>query len=239
MRFTQLLCGLLLLASISRAEDVPLEPKTVNGLAFETVLKDVHASASADQVTVEFAFENVSDSVVRLGGLEVHCSCLKGEIVPAELYPNGIKPGEKGMIRSVFELGQFRGTVEKTIGVLFEGDEKASLALRVRVHVPVLFEIEPQTLIWELGGATETQTFDIKVTHENPINILKHTVSSQVFPYEVEIVEPGRRYKVHVTPTSTEKPGLGVLSFLTDCDIEKHRRRQAFVVVRKPLPEQP
>lgn len=233
-RLSSIVTLLLLSIAAVAEEDSAL---THGGLTFPSTLKIVKASAAENQVTVEFDFINSGREKVFLDALETHCSCLGGEILPKRLYPEGVKPGESGKIRAVFDLGQFRGEVEKTIGVRLAGEEKGKITLRVRVHVPVLFEIEPMTLVWGLGEETEPQVFQIKVTHETPINILSHSMSSANFLYNLKVIEPGRRYEVTVTPESTERAGLGVLQFRTDCDIPKHRNRQAFVVVRKPIPK--
>ena len=144
-------------------------------------------------------------------------------------------PGESGTIRANFDMGNFSGTVDKDVSVWLAGDPEASPSqhLTVRVHIPILIELEPKTVKWATNGELKPQTFQIKMNGEKPIHISNVGASGQDFTHELKTIEDGKRYELIVTPKSLQKPALGIFRIQTDCEIQKHSMQQAFAVVAK------
>jgi hypothetical protein len=207
------------------------------GLHFPETLKEVHAPADAKTVPAEFEFTNRSDKPVTVAKADPTCSCIAVKIKDGKLR---YAPGESGLIRAEFDMGNFSGTVDKVVAVWLEGDpaDKPSVSLTVRVHIPVLVALEPKTLRWDLGGESGPKTIRIEMTHSSPIRVTGVNSSSSHFTQEIKTLEDGKRYELVVTPTETTSPGMAVLRIDTDCDIAKHRIQQAFAVVRKPTPSE-
>jgi hypothetical protein len=205
------------------------------GLDFPEPLKEIHAPADAKTVTADFEFTNRSEKSVTVREYKSTCSCMSVQIKGGKLR---YAPGESGLVRANFEMGNFSGVVDKVVAIWLDDDhaDKPSLSLTVRVHIPVLVSMEPKTLKWELDGKGEPQTIRIQMNHSKPIRILSVSSSSESFKSEVKTIEEGKSYELIVTPTSIHAPGLAVLRVETDCDLEKHRIQQAFAVVRKPTP---
>ncbi len=120
-----------------------------------------------------------------------------------------------------------------TVHTNMGGVEKTQ-SLRVRVNVPPLSRILPQLLYWELGGSAETKEYLYEVLREQPIHIKKVSASREGFDCEVEEVEKGRKYRLKLTPRSTDAPVMGIVRIETDCEIEKHRRQLAYFTVKRP-----
>ena len=127
-------------------------------------------------------------------------------------------------------MGNFSGTVDKVVAVWLDDDppDKPSVALTVRVHIPVLVSLEPKTLKWDLGGKGEPQTIRITMNHDKPDPCDRRDSSSEAFRHELKTIEDGKSYELIVTPTDIGSPGLAVIRIETDCEIEKHRLQQAF-----------
>jgi len=204
-------------------------------LDFPVVFKEVHAPADAKTVTVDFEFANHSDKPVNVTKYDAACSCISVQIKDGKLR---YAPGEAGLIRTEFDMGNFSGSVDKMVAVWLDDDapDKPSLALTVRVQIPVLVALEPKTLKWDLNGKAEPKTIHIQVNYEKPIRVTSVRSSSEAFKFELKTVEDGRSYDLIVTPTDMQTPGLGVFRIETDCLIPKHRVQQAFATVRKPSP---
>jgi len=203
------------------------------GLTFQETLKEIHAPADAKTVAAEFSFSNQTDKIIAIREYNSTCSCMAVKISDNKLR---YAPGESGTIRAEFDMGNFSGDVDKAIAIWLDGDssEKPSVALTVRVHIPVLIALEPKTLKWDLNGSAEPQTIKIRMNHSKPIHITSAQSSSKAFAQEIKTIEEGKSYDLVITPLDIKTPGLAVIRVETDCEIDKHRIQQAFAVVRKP-----
>ncbi len=205
------------------------------GLEFTELLKEVNSAADATTVTADFNFKNTGDKPVTISKTDPGCSCLKVEVSGGKLK---YAPGESGVVRTTFDMGNFSGTVDKMVALWIDDDpaDKPSMTLTVRVHIPVLVALEPKTLKWNLGGKPEPQTIQIQMAEGQSIHVTGVKSSSPSFACEVKAVEDGKKYDLIVTPLDINAPGIGVFRIETDCEISKHRIQQAFAVVRKPSP---
>lgn len=205
------------------------------GLEFTELLKEVNAAADVTTVTTDFNFKNTSDKPVTIAKSDPGCSCLKVEISGGKLK---YAPGESGVVRTTFDMGNFSGTVDKMIALWLDNDpaNKPSMTLTVRVHIPVLIALEPKTVKWDLGGKPDPQTIHIQMAEGKSIRVTGVKSSSPSFTCEVKALEEGKKYDLIVTPLEINAPGISVFRIETDCEISKHRIQQAFAVVRKPSP---
>ena len=62
----------------------------------------------------------------------------------------------------------------------------------------------------------------------------KSKSSSSNFEIELITEEKGKRYLLHVTPKSTESPGIAVIQVITDSPVEIQSSEQAFAMVHRP-----
>jgi hypothetical protein len=203
------------------------------GLEFKETTKELHAPADVNTVSADFEFTNRSDKTVTVTKYESTCSCMSVTIKGGKL---SYAPGESGVIRAQFDMGNFSGEIDKVVLLWLDGNksEKPSLSLTVRVHIPVLVSLEPKTVKWELNGKGEPQSIRVTMKHDKPIRVTAVKSTSEAFKLELKTIEEGKTYDVNVTPLNMKSPGLAVIRIETDCDIDKHRIQQAFAVVRKP-----
>lgn len=204
-------------------------------LEFKETFKEIHAPADVKSVSAEFEFTNKTDKEVAIAKYESTCSCMSVGVKGGKLR---YAPGESGLIRAEFDMGNFSGDIDKVINLYFDDAplDKPSVNLTVRVHIPVLVNLEPKTLKWDIAGKTDPQTIKITMNHTKPIKVTKITCSSEAFKTELKTVTDGKAYELVVTPVAVDKPSLAILRLETDCDIVKHRTQQGFAVVRKPTP---
>lgn len=203
-------------------------------LDFPQILKEVHAPAEAKTVVVEFEFSNRTDKPVQVSRYDPTCSCMSVSIKDGKLR---YAPGEAGVIRAEFDMGNFSGEVDKAVAVYLNDDPdgKPSVVLTTRVHIPVLIALEPKTQKWSIGGPAESKSIRVTMNHSKPIRILGVTSSSEAFKHEVKTLEEGKTYDLVLTPVATQSAALAIFRIETDCDISKHRSQQAFAVIRKPV----
>jgi hypothetical protein len=200
------------------------------GLVFPETLKQVEAPADARSITTDFEFTNSGDKPVKIRHYDAACSCMSVQAKDSKLQYG---PGEKGVIRTVFDLGNFAGTVDKVAAIWLEGDrdDAPSIRLTVRVKIPELVKLETKTLRWALGGAATPQSLKILIQHDKPIKITKVSGTNENFRHELVTVRDGLEYEIKVTPANLATPGIGILRIDTDCEIARHKVQQAFLVV--------
>ena len=207
------------------------------GLKFENERKDVHADLSAAKVKSDFKFTNTSSKTLKIQKADAGCSCLAVEVSGGKLT---YAPGESGVLRTTFEIGSFQGAVDKTVFVWLDGDpeDKPSSSVTLRVHIPVIIALEPKTLKWTVGDKADSKLITVKMDYEKPIHVTSVSTSSSGFKAELMTVEKGKEYTIKVTPTKTDAAGLSIIRIETDADVPKQKIRQAFAVLRAPLPKQ-
>lgn len=210
----------------------------LGGMEFEAKLVEVEAAADDEQAQVEFKFSNTGDKEVIISHIDPDCDCLTVQASGGTTLPNRTiryRPGESGVIRSIFKIGNSTGTVDQVVAIWLKGDPKKdpSIRLTARIKVPQLVHMEPRTLKWQLGSEATPQRITISMNHDKPIEVTKMECTSPSFRTELKTVEAGKLYEVLVTPVSTETPGIGVVQIETDCEVEKQRRQQAFIMIQR------
>lgn len=211
---------------------------TLHGqLTFDKKLKEVTAELDGSQVICDYEFTNETDHPVTIARYEATCSCMSVKVKEGKLK---YEPGEKGMLRGIFDVGNFSGTVDKALRIWLQDDppNQPSITLTTRIHIPVLVELEPKTLRWDLdeNGSPEAQTISIKIQHDQPIRVLSAECGNETFGTELIEVEEGKSYELKVTPTSLANPSLGVIQIRTDSDSSRYATQRAFALIRKPIP---
>ena len=205
-------------------------------LKFDEMTKEIRAGADARTVTTDFNFKNETAEDVIIDRYDAACTCINAQIKGGKLV---YRPGESGVIRAAFDMSLFSGTVDKSVAVWLKGDpvNKPSIVLNTRVIIPVLVEVEPKTLIWEVGEKAEPKTVTLTMNHSEPIRVKEIAGADARFTQELKTIEEGKKYEIVVTPSNTDKVGMSVIHVETDCSVQRHRSQRVFTVVRHPLPK--
>ena len=202
-------------------------------LAFEKSLIERTVRPDQEVVSVDFAFKVVGDAVVEIAEYDAPCSCLE-----AKISDNGKlrwNPGESGVVKGVFNLGTFTGTVNKMIVLRMKGEAKPSVKLTLRLHIPEILKITPaRSIFWDQGGKAETKVFKISVDSEEPVKIVDVSGTNEQFGIELKTLKDGWEYELVVTPKTVDERAFGLIRIRTDSKYKKHQRYQCFAVVRRP-----
>ena len=203
------------------------------GLTFEKTLEEVEVPLDGRRVTADFKFENKGDKDVRIAKYNATCSCMTVQVKGGKL---AYAPGERGVIRGVFDMANFSGTVDKAVQIWLDDDAEGtpSVTLTARIHIPILVELDPKTLRWDVGGKTESRTIKITMKHDKPIHVTSVESVNPHFEIELKTVEAGKSYELVVTPTDTDTQRIGLISIKTDCAVKRHTTQRAYTIVRNP-----
>lgn len=202
-------------------------------LKFEKDTLEVNADLNSKTVESEYHFTNTSNKLVTIKSADAGCSCLAVKVAGGKM---SYKPGESGVLKTVFEVGVFQGLVDKPIYIWLDDapEEKPSVTLHLRVQVPVIITLEPRTLKWKVGDKPKPKRMDIKMDYKKPIRIKKVSTSQdKSFKLKVITVEAGKHYQIEVTPLTIGSPTLGIIRVETDVDVKKQRVQQGFATVSR------
>ncbi len=221
MRFLRFLLLYLLAGALGAAQ-----------LSFEQTLKELHLKPDAEDADVDFPFVNNTGKTITIGSIETSCSsCLRAVTDGNKMT---YQPGEKGVVRLNFTVGNFTGTVEKTTVLHLKTgkDPAGDVVLTTRMHIPELLLVNPKTLIWQVGEKPEGRRISLKVAPGRTLKVTGVTTGSEMFKVEMRVVKEGSEYELTLTPAQTERPAIGIVRVQTDSPIRRHQQLQAFGVVR-------
>ena len=205
----------------------------LGALEFDSEVVEVEAPLGADKMAADFTFRNTGKETIRISHVDPDCDCIGIMVKGGKLE---YQPGEEGMIRSEFEIGNHKGMVEQRVAIWLEGDpkDKPSINLTARIHIPEFIKLSEKTLKWEVGSEAEAKRIEVVMHPDEVIHVTQVSSSSPDFEVSHETVEKGRRYQILVTPKNTETPGISVIKIETDSKVEGERNKQAFAMVHRP-----
>lgn len=188
------------------------------GLSFTPKVFKIHAEPSDEVVTARYEVTNNSDKLVNIVELDTSCSCLD-----VRSDANEIAAGATVVVEADFSLEKLVGTAEKYVIVRTDHPDHLEARLAVQVSVDPIYEIAPLMLDWKVGDELESKEIVFKVVRDKPIHITGlHASREQSFSVAMRAIEPGREYRIVLTPKTTEKELLGFIRVETDCEIEKY-----------------
>jgi len=184
-----LLCGLSACTTLS---GFALEWKTLT-LTFTT------APFQATQEAV-FSFTNTGPKPVRILDVESNCDCLDAA-ADRQVYA----PGESGVIKTNFTVGDRLGLYERRIKIVTD-ESPEPVRLLVRIEVPELVTLTPRSVAWRLHEPAAEKAVDLEVIPGVKIEFTRVQPTSGNFDAHLETIEAGRRYRVHLKPPGTAQP---------------------------------
>lgn len=215
-----IVCGFLALCAVSHSALADLD--------FASTHLSIQADPAQDELPVQFTFQAEGEGSIEITEVQTTCGCLKAK-ADKKIY----KSGEKGVIDCVFSVGSFEGEHIKSIYVITSSETQARIPLKVTVNVPQLFQIEPQVQKWKVGEELSPKKVTVKVLYKDPIEIVSLSSSREAFTAEYKEIKKGREYEIMLKPSDTSKPMLGALSIVTNCAIERHKKKLVFFSVTR------
>lgn len=204
------------------------------GLEFSSKVLEADAKPDANEVVFDFPFANKSGKHLIIREVVPNCSCLGLSIKGGKM---AYAPGEEGVLRATMDITNLSGDVEKVAAVFLNGDPeiKPSSMLTVKARIPVLVEVSPKTVRWNIGEKPDPKIVKVTMHHDKPIRVLSVNTGKELFRHQLKTIEDGRQYELEITPVDTSKPDIQVFEIVTDCAIKRHKAVQAYADVYKPL----
>ncbi len=167
-------------------------------LDWKTETLNLTTAPFQQEISVNFEFGNHSAKPVTIREIETSCSCVRADS-DRKLYD----PGSSGTITAKFTVGDRGGLYERILTVIT--DENAPpTRLMLRVEVPDLAAVAPRSVSWQLAGEPTEKIVEVKSIAGLEIIFSKAESTSNAFSAHLETVEPGRLYRLHITPAATD-----------------------------------
>ncbi len=160
----------------------------------------IEATAKVGQESFEtvFPFKNTGDKPVTVTSVQTSCGC-----TTATLEKKTYAPGESGELKAQIDLRNRNGMQDKTVTVTTDDAPDAPVLLTLHVKIPQTIELSTRLLVWMHGSKPETK--EIIVTAGSDVAVtLRGVVYSPQFTVEQITDSPGRRYRLRITPRSTD-----------------------------------
>jgi hypothetical protein len=181
---------------------------TGRGLQWNTDTLTVATTPFQQTQDVVFEFTNTSAKPVALVDLQTNCDCLD---VSAD-QPT-YAPGARGVLKARFTIGDRAGLYERLITVVTDESPKP-VRLVVRIEVPETATASPRSVQWTVNEPPAAKTVELAPAPGLEINFAEAQATNDAFAARLETLEPGRRYRLHLTPRTTAAPASAAIRVL-------------------------
>ncbi len=203
------------------------------GLTFPAIGQEEGAALTCDQpvfhfgrrsphetVTNTFLLRNNSSTTVRIKKVRVGCGCMA-----SDLARDTLAPGETLDLTVRMSLAGRSGIQRKMVYVEVDDAKCPFLALAFEGEVEVGVRIEPERLLWRVGGAGESMEKDLvcHATGRDPIRLLGVECDSPLIELRAQTNTVGLTHRIQARLRPGEASGV----------------RSAMIVVRTDHPRQP
>jgi hypothetical protein len=142
------------------------------------------------RLTAEFPFTNAGSAPVTILDVASSCGCTVADL-PQRTYA----PGESGVVRALFEVGERVGPQDQVIRV--ETDTGAVQELRLRFDIPAFVTLSASVLLWR--GADDGAEQAVELTAARDYRIARLTAGARTGgaePGRLEQIAEQTRYRL-------------------------------------------
>jgi len=159
------------------------------GLSFEKTRLDLNVAPGTKALDASYAFQNTGNTPVKV--LDIHTSC--GCTVP-ELAKRNYEPGETGVLKVKFEVGDRQGLQSKTITLRTDAGE---YALQLVANIPQRLVISPRLVVFRPSD-TGARSIKLSFNSDTPFTKVRLTEVAPPFVATLTTDKEGLEYTVTV-----------------------------------------
>ncbi len=226
-------------------------------LVFEKEHLELSPKPDAESVTATFAFKYTGERPINVQEVDANCGCIS-----ATSDKDRYVKGDSGKITFVFELASKEGKQSNLVWMTYteeavggkkpaakkdlgpSGEDPNTLvtsktkSLNVDIDIPIIVNVVPKMTTWEVGSKPEPREVKVTMAHLTPIRITEVKSSREDVKAELKTVKDGESYIITLTPSSTEKKRLGMLTIVTDSKATRHKKKLGFFSIASELPKE-
>lgn len=158
--------------------------------------------------STEFRFRNSGGYPVLIRSIRPSCDC-----TTFGLNQMHYESGDAGSIKLRMDIGVERGTINRTIDVMYEDTRPHHDTLHWTVNIPEPIIIKPDTIIWT-AGTKDSRVIGIARAGFAPIGVTKVEASNDSFVYQLFAISVNDVYEIHVRPRDERKKTHALIRIL-------------------------
>ncbi len=226
-------------------------------LVFDKEHLELASKPDAESITATFAFKYTGARPINVQEVDANCGCISATS-DKDRYVNG----DSGKITFVFELGSKEGKQANRVWITYteeviagqkvaakkdlgpSGEDPNTVvapktrSLSVDIDIPIIVNVEPKMTTWEVGSKPEPREVMVTMKHLTPIRITEVKSSREDVKVELKTVKEGESYIITLTPSSTERKRLGMLTIVTDSKETRHKKKLGFFSIASEAPKE-
>jgi Protein of unknown function (DUF1573) len=195
-------------------------------LHWDAPRQSFRVQSTANDVKAIFKFQNAGSTPITINDVKTSCGCTTAALAKKEYAP-----GETGEIVANFHVAGRTGHQEKAIFVE-ESDQSKPIVLSLLVDIQEMLSIEPEFVMWQVGGKAEAKTIHIRVSDDVPVKVTSIKSDNPAMQLIVHETKPGKEINLELTPSDTAHPVSAVLLVHTDYPPENPQTHYAYARVK-------
>jgi hypothetical protein len=215
-RFTAAVMGFVFLARLA-----------MGGLTWSSTKIEGNPTAGQESFEAVFTFKNTGAKPVRIISIKPSCGCTTAT---AEEKPYA--PGKTGELKAQVDLRGRSGHQEKIIAVTTDDAPNAPISLILSLNVPSIVDILPRLLVWSRGSKAEPKEVAITAGGTVEVRLSRVQWENQQFIVEQLTDRPGSRYRLRITPRSTDLPMSTFIQLTFETALDHARATAVNMTVR-------
>ena len=178
-------------------------------LVFPEQTKNFDLEANEHSQTIPFKFTNEGSKTIKIVGMKPSCGC-----TVANLEKKEYAPGESGTVSIEYKRVANTEKTSNTVLVVTDEEKDNFYTLAITANQKDGVALSTRLLDWTVGGSDEPQTVEVTVQEGLSFNITGVRTTHDSFEGRLTTIEPKKKYKITVQPTTTEYPGIGAIRIL-------------------------
>ncbi len=184
----------------------PATPAVANAtgpkIQFESLAHDFGRVKSGEVVKYTYIFTNTGDQVLELSGVQA-CGCITAD------FTRKVTPGQTGAVPISFNSANYGGPVSKAITVTCNDKANSRPTLQFTGTLWKPIDITPQYAVLNLTPDTPLASVTVTILNNlpEPITLSPPQCSNPAFAVRLTTNQPGKEFRVIVTPASPLPPG--------------------------------
>lgn len=203
---------------------VTVAPSAPAALTWEATVRSPKIALGAEQAVAEFPFRNTGREPVVILNVRASCGCT----VP-ELEKRNYAPGEAGVIKATFNIGDRLGAQHSVIYVQTDDPAAEPLQLHLHLDIPQPLEVNPRVVSWTQGEEAKAKVIELSVHPEAGLELTGVETKDLGYTTALRPGDAPGRYRLEIVPTSTAAASRAGFVLQTSKPLAKPSQVFAFV----------
>lgn len=186
-------------------------------LIFEATDQIIKASPNQKDFTATYKFKNTGKLPIRILKVKGACSC-----VVTKLNKDLYESGERGQFDVKLTFGAAVGRFVKALYVYTDESDTKRYKIRIGAMIPMFAKITPRYVRWYRESKPTPELINVKITHNDPIKVIKVDSSNPDYRVKLNTVKEGREYNIELAPKDTREASSTALSIEMNYPADNH-----------------